>query len=459
MPFFGREQQLRSLLKLYEGDNVRMGLVYGRRRIGKSELIKQSLRNTRTRSIYYECKQTTQQNNVGSLSALVSEVFMLPPLGFSSMEQLLEYLFTLAEKETLILVLDEYPYLRETVNGLDSILQVLIDRFHDTSKLKLVICGSFVEVMKSLLMTENPLFGRVDLTIKLKPLDYFEASMFYPEFSNEDKVRLYSIFGGIPYYNKYIDPSLSVRDNIMQLVASSGARFENEVNMYLRTEISKLNNANEAFDALARGYSRYNDILSQSHISSSPALADVLEHLMKMELVMREAPINDETNKRKTGYYISDNLSLFWYKYCFRYMSQMSVLDPEVFYDRYVAKDFESEYVPHAFETICKQYLIRKNKAGNLPVLFDKIGKYYYDDPKTHTNGEFDVVTQDPRGYIFYEAKFRSEPVTQALIEEEIAQVKQTGLQCYRYGFFSRSGFSTENAEDLILINLDDLYS
>ena len=91
-----------------------------------------------------------------------------------------------------------------------------------------------------------------------------------------------------------------MRENIIALIASSNARLENEVSMYLRSEISKISNANEVFDVLSRGYSRYSDILSQSHVTSAPAMVDVLEKLMRMELVRKEAPINDEKNKKKT---------------------------------------------------------------------------------------------------------------------------------------------------------------
>ena len=123
MEFFGRELQLQQLHKLFDKNGLQVALVYGRRRVGKSELIKQCLRNEKLKSIYYECKQTTEPNNVESLSALISELFFLPPLGFSGIEALLDHLFQLAVKEPLILVLDEYPYLRETVHGLDSIIQ------------------------------------------------------------------------------------------------------------------------------------------------------------------------------------------------------------------------------------------------------------------------------------------------------------------------------------------------
>lgn len=458
MKFYGREQQQKKLKRVLAKNELQVTLIYGRRRVGKSELIKQCLLSQDVPKLNYECKQTTEMNNVESLSALISENFGLPILGFGSMEALLDYLFRRAEKEQLILVLDEYPYLRETITGIDSILQSLIDRYKDTTHLKLVLCGSYVEIMKSLLARENPLYGRVDLAIDLKPMDYYESAMFYPSFSSEDKVRLYSVFGGIPYYNRLVDPALSVRENIQELISAPGARLENEVSMYLKSEISKITNANEVFEALSKGFSKYSDLLSQSHVSSGPTLVDVLEKLIRMEVVEKQAPINDADNRRKSGYFIVDNLSLFYYRYIFRFLSQRNVLDEDVFYGRYINEDFETQYVPRIFENICKQYLIRQNRAGKIEPPFDKIGKYYYDDPKIHSNGEFDTVTEDPLGYIFYESKFRKEPVSLAMIHEEIKQVRATGLNCYKYGFFSQSGFQCEPTDHMIFIHLDDLY-
>ena len=439
-------------------EEMQTALIYGRRRVGKSELIKQVLREEKITGIYYECKETTEKNNVDSLSELIGEAFHFPKPLFTDMEELLKYLFEKAEETGFVLVLDEYPYLRAAVTGLDSILQTLIDRYRNTSKVKFIICGSHIDIMKSLLDSQNPLYGRIDRTVNLQPMDYYESALFYESFSPEDRVRLYSVFGGIPHYNQLIDPKLSVQENITELIASTGARLENEVSMYLRSEISKITNANEVFETLARGFSRFSDILSQSHVSSSPTLVDVLDKLMRMGLVRKEAPINDENNRRKAGYYVADQLSLFYYRYCFRYASQLSVMDPEVFYDRYVREDFETKYVPAAFEEVCRQYLIRLNRAGKLEEPFEKIGRYWYDDPETRTNGEFDLVTEDPKGYVFYEAKFRSEPLNKSMIQKEIMQVQKTGLNCYRYGFISRSGFELEPEVNLELISLEQLY-
>lgn len=458
MRFYGRKRELTQLKKLISSDDMLMGLIYGRRRIGKSELVKQAIKESGIKSIFYECKQVTEESNVQSMCEVLSDVLGLPKLGYMKAEEIIDYIFKLSKEEGIVFVLDEYPYLRENVKGLDSIIQDLVDKYRENSKLKLIVLGSYVEVMKSLLKESNPLYGRTDLVIDLKQMDYFESALFYPNMTYEDKVRIYSVFGGVPYYNRLVDDKKSVKENVIELIASPGARLENEVSTYLNSEISKIVNANEVFEALAKGFSKFSDILSQSHVSSSPTLADVLDKLMKMEVVEKKAPINDEKSKKKSGYYICDNLSLFYYRYIFKYSSQLKIMDPEVFYDKYIDKDFEEFYIPLRFEEICVQYLIRQNRLGVMNPVIEKIGKYYYDDPKTKTNGEFDVVTLDEKGYVFYEAKFRKKKTSKEVIETEISQVKSTGLNCYKYVFFSRAGFTAKETEDIKFIKLDQMF-
>lgn len=459
--FLGRELELKKLSDFFSIKKQQIALVYGRRRIGKTELIKHSLKQTDIPSIYYESKETSQQNNVNSISEIISEVLGFPPLSFKSIEEVLEFVFKQSVQKEIILVIDEYSYLRNVTEGLDSIVQSLIDKYQRSSKLKLILCGSYVETMRELLEKHNPLFGRIDLVLNLKAMDYYEASLFYKNFSAADKVRLYSVFGGVPYYTRLINPEKSVEQNIIELIASTGSRLETEVIMYLKSEIQRMNNAYEVFECLANGFVKFSDILSQSGVSSSPALSDILEKLQKMELVEKIAPINDENNKKKCAYYIKDQLSLFYFKYIYRNLSRLNVMNPNLFYEKYIAKDFEENFVPKSFENVCRQYLIRKNISGELENSFEKIGRYYYDDAVNHKNGEFDIVTQEGTDYIFYEAKFRSKPLSKSLIFDEIKQVNETGLMCRKYGFFSLSGFGKideEYKKNLILIGIKELF-
>lgn len=459
MNFLGRAEEVKKLSNILSEEGQRAVLIYGRRRVGKSELIKHVFGRGEARSIYYECRQTSEQNNVENLSVLLSESFGMPPLAFRSIEEVLRFLFEKALSEKIWLSLDEYTYLRESVQGLDSILKSLIDEYKDRSNLKLIVCGSFIDTIRLLLEVQNPLYGRMDLTMFLEPMDYYDSALFYPAFSEEDKVKLYSVFGGIPYYNRLIRSEWTAEENILELIVSGGARLENEVSMHLKSELSKLINANEVFDALSRGYSKFSDILSRSHVSSSPALSDILEKLVNMTVVAKRVPINDEKNRKKAGYYINDNLSKFYYRYIFRYSSQRSVMNGANFYERYVKEDFEKNFIPKAFEDIVRQYLIRENKRGTFPEPFDLIGTYYYDNPVEKINGEFDVVTSGSKGYIFFEAKYRNAKISEKRIREEIEQVRKTGLDCYKYGFVSKRGFEKGiDEKDWILLELKDIY-
>ncbi|MCD8346391.1 MAG: ATP-binding protein [Lachnospiraceae bacterium] len=464
MRFIGREEQLsklnRAIAKTHKDGAMQTILIYGRRRVGKSELVKQLLKNTTVPGIYYECRQVAEESNAQGICNILSEELQLPKLGYQSIDEVLEYIFQRACEENMIFVLDEYPYLRENIRGMDSILQTMIDKYRDSAKLTFIILGSYVEIMRNLLEHANPLYGRIDLTINLKPMDYYKSAEFYQGLSEEDRVRIYSVFGGIPYYNRLVDDSVSAEENLMELLVTPEARLENEVPLYLNAEISKITNANEVFEALSRGYSKYKDILDQSHVSSGPTLVDVLDKLSKMEVVERRTPINDERNKRKASYHISDPLSAFYYRYIFRYASQRKIMDPKAFYDKYIREDFESIYVPHYFEEICRQYLIRKNQAGQISPVIERIGKYYYDLPAERRNGEFDIVTQDQKGYVFYEVKFREEKISAAAVREEITQVKATGMNCYKYVFISKSPVDLTGIEEPIgTITLQDIWN
>lgn len=453
--FVGRKEEINAFLNFFNDLNSKALILYGRRRVGKSELINQCLKLTNKKYIYYECKQTTEKNNIDSLFELLKDNFDIPDYNFNNIDSLLKYINSLCINDELILILDEYPYLQEIVKGLDSILQSLIDNIKN-NKLKIIICGSYIDIMKNILLSTNPLYGRFDYKIELKPMDYYESSLFYKEYSNEDKVRIYSVFGGIPYYNKLINTKKSVKENIIDLIASNNARLEMEISYYLKTQLSKINNANEAMELISRGYYKYKDILLNAGINKGPTLIDALDKLVSMELIKKVTPINDLYNKKKTGYLIKDQLANFYYTYIARNISRLKIMDPSYFYDNYIKEDFETKYVPRAFEQVAKEYLIRLNKK-NVTNPFTSIGKYYYDDKKNHKNGEFDLVTLKDNKYTFYEVKFKKNPITKKEILNEIEQVNSCGLICEKYGFISRSKF-LYNDDNLVLITLDEMF-
>lgn len=225
MQFIGRQTELQQLSRFLERSPDSLAVVYGRRRVGKSELLRQAIRASNLPYVFFECRQTSESQNLAALQESISTQLNEPQLAFESLENTLEQLFRRAEDKPMVVVLDEYPYLHSLVKGIDSIFQALVDRYAGRSKLKLILCGSYIDIMTAILDYANPLYGRAGFVMHLKPMDYLEASGFYPVYSDEDKVRLYSVFGGIPAYTRKIDNLLSVKDNILNLIGAKDSQL------------------------------------------------------------------------------------------------------------------------------------------------------------------------------------------------------------------------------------------
>jgi len=459
MDFIGREEESKAIAYSLEQPGYQGILVSGRRRIGKTELIKHCCLAHFSRFLYYQCTEDGELSNAKELSKVVGDYFSIPSLSFDRVAEAIDFVFSSAEKEEVCFVIDEYPYLQKTVPGLDSLLQKIIDAHLHSANLKFFLSGSSVAVMNSLLGEGQPLHRRFQLSLFLKEQDYFDAAQYYPSFSLEDKVRLYSAFGGVPYYLSQIDSSLSVKENIILLLSGRFARLGDEATLNLKSELTKISNANAVFSAIAQGYTRFSDILSQSHLNSSALLSVVLDSLLQMDLIRKKAPINDENNGQKFLYSVSDNALAFYYRYVFRNKSAQAILSDQMFFDTVIADDFESVFVPRAFEELSKEYLILKNKEGHFNPPFSSIGTFWYNDRKTKKNGQFDVVGKNAKGYSFYEVKFTKNSLDDKAIQNEVAQLKQAGLPVASIGFISRSGFALKELYPYSFLTLDDLYS
>lgn len=457
MNFIGRKEEINLLKNAYNNDRYEGIVIYGRRRIGKSELIKESYKNLDIVSLYYECVDASEETNAKFLSEKIASTFNIPTPDFTNIRDCLIYIFNQSLDKPVILVLDEYPYLRKNSSALDSILQSLIDEYKSRSQLKFILCGSFVAVMEDLLSEKNPLYGRFSIKINVRQMDYYESADFYPNFSNEDKIAIYSVFGGVPYYNQFVNDKISVKENIINLIVSTNARLLSEAKDFISLEINKIANTNETFNAIAEGNKKFSDILNKSHVTSSPTLVDVLKKLEEMDAISKVSPINDES-KKKTIYEISDRLTLFYYRYIFKKTSFFATMNSEDFFDEFIKEDFYSSYVPKEFERVCAQYLVRENKAQRIKPVLYKVGKYYYDDPINKTNGEFDIVTLSKDGYDFYEAKFTSNPIDDSVVNEEVFQLSRINIKYNKLGFFSKSGFKITEPEKYRLYTLNDLY-
>ena len=324
--------------------------------------------------------------------------------------------------------------------------------------IKFFILGSSISIMEEIQNHDNPLYMRFNLSILLKQMDYYESSFFYLSFSSEDKIKLYAAFGGVPFYNAQIDEKLSVKENIIRIISGRFSGLKDFLEIYLKSELRKINNANMVFEAIALGAFHFSDILSKSHIGSTPALSNIIQKLIQMDLIECVVPINDKKNKQKGGYRISDPCIKFYYNFIYRNESVHNILDDSTFYQNFIEDEFEKVTVPHCFEIVAKQYLIKENRRRKIsPFLLD-IGTYWYDNPIDKKNGQFDVVARCKDGYIFYECKFLNSPINDTIINEEINRVSLTNLKPIKYGFFSKSGFNITNPDSYFLYSLEDLY-
>lgn len=454
LQFYGRNKELNNIYEVLDNDKQQNILVYGRRRIGKSFLIRKALEKYKDKKvIIYQCKNISVETTLEQLSKIIRDIFNNKFISFTNIEDLFEFLFS---QNNLILFLDEYTFLEERVVGLDSIIQQKIDEYKYLSNMKLIISGSAIDLMKSIIEYNNPLYGRFNLVIDLKEHNYLESSLYYKDFNNEDKVWLYSLFGGEPYYNSLIDSNKSILDNIIDLAIKENSPLEMNILASIKNEISKISCANEVLNAIAIGKKKNNDIANFAHVDSA-TMNNAIKKLISLDIIIKIKPINSNSD-RKSLYYIKSNPIRFYYKYIYMNIENRDALGPINFFNTYILEDFKTKFIPNVYEDIAKQYLILRNRLGLNVSIFNKIGTYIYDDPKKKKNGQFDVVTIDNNGYIFYEVKFIKDIIGEKILNEEIEQLNNLNINYYKLGFISKNGSSLDK-DKYILYDINDLYN
>lgn len=457
--FFGRLEELNEIKYSLSKTNFEGVLIYGRRRVGKTELINEAIQGYKHPIIRYECKKTTNYQNLVLLSKEVLASFddLLSDYVFNNYDELFEYVFKKSCEKEFVFIIDEFSFLLQSDDAIDSSLAIAIDKYKNKSKLKLIISGSYVQILKEMISANAHLYGRFTHIISLKPMDYLTASMFYPNYSNEDKVKMYSVFGGIPYFNSLIDNSLSAEENIINLIVRKDSILEHEINEVILNETNKISEMNLIIETIVKGATKYSDILSLLS-KDKIRIEYYLSRLIEMEVIEKKSPINDKNNKKKTFYVFKDNLMKFYYRYIFQNYNMRNVMNPNDFYHIKIKSDFESIYMPKVFENISEQYLILVNKKGLIDPIFYDIGTYYF-DAKNKRNIQLDIVTEDEKGFISYECKYTNEPVNNKVIIEEKQQTIDLGMNIYKLGFISKNGFAENVDRNLYnCVCLEDMY-
>ena len=385
----------------------------------------------------------------------VSESLSIPIIRFDSLFALMDYLRTLDKK--ILLIIDEYPYLKQTrkKNEVDSYMQAVIDRL--PGNVKLILCGSYITVMKELLAEDNPLFGRFSLIQHIHDFDYYDAAKFYPDLPMREKAALYGVFGGCPYVLENLDTDKSIKDNIIRLLLPETGLIRSHIENIMLKEIQKSFDV-RILESLGNGKKKYTEIRDQLSRSETGLLDKQLKILLDMETIQKTEPINRRNDKKKQFYEITDNLMRFYFSYIFGTAGTITRIGEEQYYDRTIEETLE-QFVSRRFEGITLQYFHRMAVQGKYPDIED-FGSYWYDDPVNKTNGEFDcVIRRTGDLYDFYECKFFDRAMTLQECEQEKDQLRKIqGIKVTGIGFVCAEGFDFANKTDFILIDGKTLY-
>ena len=345
--FIGREKEL-SIIKKALSKKSASVMVYGKRKIGKTTLITHALKGDSHKTVYYECLKAPMKDNVeGLISVLLAEKVLPVRMSFDNFIDLFAYLNTLLE--TINIVIDEYPYLKEFTKPktVDSTFQSIID--NHIKNIRLFISGSHISMMKDLLGEGNALYGRFTSVICLKELDYRTASGFYPNKSPYDKAAMYAVFGGSPFVNELLDPTKSLEENIISTVLNPSNAIFHYADNLLISDLSRGSNAERIFFSIANGKKKYSEIESKLSMEGNGLLSKQLKVLLNMELISKVAPINKPNDNKKIHYEMTDNLLRFFFTYVYNNKSALQVLGAKAFYEEYI-KDSIITFISHRFE-------------------------------------------------------------------------------------------------------------
>ena len=453
--FIGREYELSLIQTALKNPSAAI-MIYGKRKVGKTTLIKHALKASNTTFVYYECLATSLSDNVKGFTNELVRTGVLPfPLGFSSFSEIFAYLSTL--NRPLNIVIDEYPYLKimTVPEVVDSQFQNIIDE--SLNNIRLFISGSHISMMKDMLAEKNALYGRFTLIIQLKELDYIKSAEFYPRKSVYDKVAFYSVFGGSPFINEFIDDNKSLKENIVSTILNPSNPVCNYAEHLLLSDYTNAVNAERILFAISNGRKKYGEIENLLDMKNNGLLSKQLATLLDMEIIGKSCPINRPDDKKKMYYEVFDNLLRFYYAFVYKNKSALTMLGSNAFYDEYIEKALVT-FISHRFEEICRTYfsiLIRQGKLRGVK----NIGTYYYDDSITRTNSEFDVVLKRSASYDIYEVKYYNSVLDEKelLLEaEKINNVK--GLPLGKIGFISACGFASKS-DNFELIDGEMVYN
>lgn len=342
--FIGRAGELQVLEELAGSKKPELFVLFGRRRVGKTELLQQFCRARR--AVYFLAAQVRERDNLRAFRDAVAECLDDPlaaSVEFSSWTAALQFVAERAKDERLVVVLDEFPYLCESSPGVPSEIQRFWDTRGKTSRLMLVLCGSQISFMEQEVLAErSPLFGRRTAQRRLEPLAPTDALTFFPRWEMDDRILAYAVLGGMPAYLRRFDDARSLKENLLrECLRPEGFLFD-EVQFLLRSELSNPATYNSILAAVARDIDKVGDIALAVGVDSAHA-NKYLSTLRELRLVERDVPLTDPDplRSRRGTYRIADRFLAFHFRHIQPHVSLIHAGRGGRMLEEFVEPDFD----------------------------------------------------------------------------------------------------------------------
>jgi AAA+ ATPase superfamily predicted ATPase len=461
--FIGRKNELDFLENKYNSKGGQLIILYGRRRIGKTETLREFCKGKE--HAFYSCTECTDDQQLKAFSSRILQKD-IPAAHyinkFTDWEQAFSSIIELPSDGKKLLIIDEFPYMVKNAPSIPSILQNLWDSKLKDQDVMLILCGSAMSFMeKEVIAEKNPLYGRATGILKMKGMNFYDAIKFFPDYAKLDKILAYAILGGIPHYLKQFDESKTVEENIRTNILQRGSILYSEVEFLMRQELREITVYNTIIEAVALGNTKLNDIFQKTQIDKNK-LTVYLKNLIDLEIVEREFPVSDgikeHVNIQRGLYQITDNFFRFWYAFVFPNMSALEEGDVDGIY-QYAISPVMNEYASRIFESICREYLNKQNILGNLPFRYTKIGRWW------DKANELDIMAtdRDKEHFILGECKFTNSPFDLQELNKTVSKFtpKKTTAKVYYY-LFSKNGFTEEvkekaRRENVCLVDINEM--
>ena len=461
--FYGRKEELAFLRSKYESKEAQLIVLYGRRRVGKTELLRYFCKEKP--HVFYVCRECIDSEQLRLFSKKILDGSALASYvnTFDDWEDAFTFIKDIPMIGKKLVVIDEYPYMVNANRSISSILQNLWDEILKNEDVMIILCGSSMSfIEKEILGEKNPLYGRTTGIYKLLAFDFFTSMNFFKNAPMAERILNYAVLGGTPHYLKQFDPALSTEDNIRSNILTKGCVLYNEVEFLMKQELRETATYYSIIEAIALGSTKLNDIYTKTLLDKSK-INVYLKNLINLNIVERQYPVTEGIKKVANAqgglYRIKDNYFKFYFRFIFPHLSELEAGDAEGVY-HYNVKPYLNEYASFAFEDICIQYMRKQNKSLKLPFRFSKIGRWW------NKQAEVDIMAFDEKGNILLgECKWRNSKVSiKALnsLKEKAMLLKKEYENKYFY-LFSKSGFDEEliklsQADRMIrLVKLDDL--